>query len=96
MSSCEKNGNSNDCGLIGPNYVITLLFILFAQSESRCPPMLSTEKRIIQIFASRQITRTDQEFLMTVFARGKISAADEALINKIYDALNSGRLKVVD
>ena len=32
---------------------------------------------------------------MSVFASGTISEADEALINKIYDALNAGRLKVV-
>ena len=33
---------------------------------------------------------------MSVFASGKISADDEALINKIYDALNAGQLRVVD
>ena len=33
---------------------------------------------------------------MAVFASGKISAEDEALINKIYEALNTGRLRVVD
>ncbi len=57
--------------------------------------MPSIEKRVAQIFAARQITKTDQDFLMTVFASGKISAEDEALINKIYEALNAGRLKVV-
>jgi hypothetical protein len=57
--------------------------------------MPSIEKRVAQIFAARQITKTDQDFLMAVFASGKISAEDEALINKIYEALNAGRLKVV-
>lgn len=33
---------------------------------------------------------------MSVFASGKISVADEALINKIYEALNAGRLRVVE
>jgi len=58
--------------------------------------MPSVEERVSRIFATRQITRTDQVFLMTVFASGKISAADEVLINKIYEALNAGRLRVVE
>jgi hypothetical protein len=58
--------------------------------------MPSIEKRVAQIFATRQITRTDQDFLMAVFASGKISTTDEALINKIYEALNAGRLRVVE
>ncbi len=57
--------------------------------------MPSIEQRVAQIFAARQITRTDQDFLMAIFAGGKISAEDEALINKIYEALNAGRLRVV-
>ncbi|MGC1309170.1 MAG: hypothetical protein WA885_18250 [Phormidesmis sp.] len=58
--------------------------------------MSSIEERVAHIFQTRQITRTDQAFLMSVFASGQISAADEALINKIYEALNAGRLKVVE
>ncbi|MFK8182326.1 MAG: hypothetical protein AB8B99_03060 [Phormidesmis sp.] len=58
--------------------------------------MPSIEKRVEKIFQTRQITRTDQAFLMSVFASGKISDADEALINKIYDALSAGRLRVVE
>jgi len=58
--------------------------------------MPSIEERVAKIFAARQITRTDQAYLMSVFASGKISAADEALINKIYEALNAGRLRVVE
>ncbi|MEL6490780.1 MAG: hypothetical protein AAFV85_26105 [Cyanobacteria bacterium J06634_6] len=58
--------------------------------------MSSVEKRVAKIFEARRITRKDQAFLMAVFASGKISAEDEALINKIYEALNTGRLRVVD
>jgi len=58
--------------------------------------MPSVEKRVSRIFATRRITRKDQMFLMSVFASGKISADDEALINKIYDALSAGQLRVVD
>ena len=58
--------------------------------------MPSIKERVDKIFATRRITRTDQAFLMSVFASGDISAADEALINKIYDALSAGRLRVVE
>ncbi|MEO0770417.1 MAG: hypothetical protein AAFY72_13485 [Cyanobacteria bacterium J06649_4] len=58
--------------------------------------MPSVEERVSKIFSTRRITRKDQAFLMSVFASGKISADDEALINKIYEALNAGRLRVVD
>lgn len=33
---------------------------------------------------------------MSVFASGKISPEDEAMINKIYEALSAGQLRVVD
>ncbi|MEL6472189.1 MAG: hypothetical protein AAFP20_08650 [Cyanobacteria bacterium J06614_10] len=58
--------------------------------------MSSVEERVAKIFATRRITRKDQAFLMSVFAGGKISPADEALINKIYEALNAGQLRVVE
>jgi len=58
--------------------------------------MSAIEKRVSKIFTTRRITRKDQAFLMSVFASGKISNDDEALINKIYEALNTGRLRVVD
>jgi len=58
--------------------------------------MASVEQRVSKILSTRRITRKDQAFLMTVFASGKISPADEALINQIYEALNAGRLRVVD
>ena len=58
--------------------------------------MSAIEKRVSKIFETRRITRKDQAFLMAVFASGKISAEDEALINQKYEALNTGRLRVVE
>ncbi|NJM97026.1 MAG: hypothetical protein HC800_07445 [Phormidesmis sp. RL_2_1] len=58
--------------------------------------MSSIEKRAAKIFATRQITRADQGVLMSLFASGKISPEDEAMINKIYEALSAGRLRVVE
>ena len=61
-----------------------------------CVDMLSIEEMVAKIFATRRITRTDQHILMSMFADGNISANDQMLINRIYDALNQGRLKVVE
>ena len=58
--------------------------------------MPSVEMRVSRILATRRITRKDQTFSMSVFASGKISADDVALINKTYDALNAGQPRVVD
>ncbi|MEO1593282.1 MAG: hypothetical protein AAFU71_18610 [Cyanobacteria bacterium J06632_22] len=56
----------------------------------------SIEEMVSKIFATRRITRSDQHVLMTMFSRGNISAADEMLINQIYEALNQGRVRVVE
>ncbi len=56
----------------------------------------SIEEMVSKIFATRRITRSDQHVLMTMFSRGNISATDEMLINQIYEALNQGRVRVVE
>jgi hypothetical protein len=58
--------------------------------------MQSIEEMVSKILATRRISRTDQHVLMTLFSQGNISANDEMLINQIYDALNQGRLRVVE
>ena len=52
------------------------------------------EKRTAKIFAVRQITHDDRAFLMSVFAKGNIDDASEATINKIYDAIAAGKIRV--
>ena len=56
----------------------------------------SVEDMVAKIFATRRITRADQSVLMAMFAGNNISASDKMLINQIYDALNQGRLRVVE
>lgn len=56
----------------------------------------SVEEMVAKIFATRRITRVDQIVLMEMFAGSNISANDKMLINQIYDALNQGRLRVVE
>jgi len=54
------------------------------------------ERTIEELFASRQLTRRDQEKLMALFSQRDLSASDAMLINRVYDALTQGRLRVVD
>ncbi|MBU6229056.1 MAG: hypothetical protein KGQ93_05130 [Cyanobacteria bacterium REEB459] len=54
------------------------------------------EQAIEQMFASRQLTRHDQKLLMTLFSQRDLNAKDAALIDRLYEALSQGRLRVVD
>lgn len=56
----------------------------------------SVEEMVEKIFSTRQISRTDQTLLMSMFAANKISARDKMLINQLYEALTQGRLRVVE
>ena len=58
--------------------------------------MHSIDKTIDKIFATRRITRYDQRLLMTLFSEGDISDNDKALINRVYEALTQGQLRVVE
>jgi hypothetical protein len=68
----------------------------FEDEHKKAIAMQSIEEMVAKIFATRRITRTDQMTLMTMFTQGGISANDEMLINQIYEALNQGRLRVVE
>ncbi len=54
------------------------------------------ESTIEELFASRQLTRHDQQKLMALFSQRDLSANDALLINRVYEALSQGRLRVVD
>jgi hypothetical protein len=58
--------------------------------------MTTLEKTIEAMFATRRLTRRDQQMLMTLFSQRDLSANDAALINRVYEALSQGRLRVVD
>ncbi|MDJ0706004.1 MAG: hypothetical protein QNJ46_22265 [Leptolyngbyaceae cyanobacterium MO_188.B28] len=58
--------------------------------------MHSIDQTIDKIFSTRRITRYDQHLLMTLFSQGDISDSDKALINRVYEALTQGQLKVVE
>jgi hypothetical protein len=58
--------------------------------------MVNLETTIANIFATRRITRNDQQLLMVLFSQGTLTATDKDLIDRVYEALSQGRLKVVD
>ncbi len=58
--------------------------------------MVNLETTIEKIFSTRQITRNDQQILMHLFSQGNLSSSEKALLDRVYDALHQGRLRVVD
>lgn len=59
------------------------------------PPVdtLTLEKIVERILATRQITRLDQHSLL---ALSNLNAQEKLLINRLFDRLRTGLLKVVD
>ncbi len=51
------------------------------------------EKIVERILATRQITRVDQHSLWTL---SNLTAQEKQLINRVFDRLRMGLLKVVD
>ncbi|MBM0742999.1 hypothetical protein JOY44_15525 [Phormidium sp. CLA17] len=51
------------------------------------------EEIVERILATRQITRVDQHSLLTL---SNLNAKEKLLINRLFDRLRSGLLKVVD
>jgi hypothetical protein len=50
-----------------------------------------------QIFADRRITRQVQQDLMqTLLGKAQISSQEQAIAQRIFEAIQQGRLRVVD
>jgi hypothetical protein len=60
-------------------------------------PSVNVQQLADNIIASGKISRVDQQKLMSaLLSRNTISKSDMALINRIFDLLRVGRLRVVD
>ncbi len=58
---------------------------------------LSIEQMVHKITSSGKISRADQQqFMAALLSQKTISAAEEAMINRIFELLRAGRLRVVD
>lgn len=56
-------------------------------------PAISLEQVVNRILTSRQITHEDQHLLLLFTT---LTAQEQALINRVFDKLRQGLLKVVD
>lgn len=58
---------------------------------------LSIEQMVHKITSSGKISRADQkQFMAALLSQKTISAAEEVMINKVFELLRAGRLRVVD
>ncbi|MCT7949865.1 hypothetical protein NG798_08705 [Ancylothrix sp. C2] len=58
---------------------------------------ISLEQVVERIFSLRQITRFDQRLLMTsLLSKDLLTEADHKSINKVFDGLQQGLIKVAD
>lgn len=60
-------------------------------------PETSIEQLVEHIFSTRRITRVDQErFMSTLLSKKALSTTEQVQINRVFDALRSGLIRVVD
>lgn len=48
------------------------------------------------IFSTRRITRHDQSLLMSLLSHQSLGESEQHLINKIYEMLHKGFIRVID
>lgn len=57
----------------------------------------SIEQLIEQMLASRRISRADQErFMAALLSKSVLTEKEQSQVNRVFDALRSGLLRVVD
>jgi hypothetical protein len=57
---------------------------------------MTIESTVTRILETRRLTRKDQRAIMVEFSQENLSVVHRDLINKVYEALSQGRLRVVD
>ncbi|MDJ1173122.1 hypothetical protein [Roseofilum capinflatum] len=61
------------------------------------PSTANLEQVIERIFQTRQISRADQQRFMTaLLSKDDLSLADQRQIDRVFEGLRQGRLRVVD
>lgn len=60
-------------------------------------PEVSIQQMVEHIFSTRRITRFDQErFMSALLSKKALTSKEQDQINRVFDALRSGLLRVVD
>lgn len=75
----------------------TSALLIPTMSSTTLNSQFDLEQLINRIFKFRQITRLDQQLLMSILlTKEQITEDDNDKINRVFDAVRSGRLQVVD
>ncbi len=70
---------------------------VYQQQQSSQPASTAVSSVVEQIFDNRRITRSDQHRLMNLLlSKDALSLEDQNQINRVFDALRRGLLRVVD
>lgn len=60
-------------------------------------PQLSIEQIVLEIFSNQRITRTDRRRLMSMLlAKDFLSSQEQNYINRMFESLRQGAIRVVD
>lgn len=60
-------------------------------------PKTPIDQVIDRIFSTRRITRDDQtRFMQALLSKSTLTESEQSQINRVFDALRSGLIKVVD
>ncbi|MCT7954572.1 hypothetical protein NG799_21210 [Laspinema sp. D1] len=60
-------------------------------------PESNIEKIVERIFLTHRITRADQKiFMMTLLSKDSLTPKEQMLIDRVFEALRQGLLRVVD
>lgn len=60
-------------------------------------PLPAIEQVVERIFETRQITRADQQmFMSALLSKDSLSLADQKHVDRVFEALRRGRLRVIN
>jgi hypothetical protein len=59
-------------------------------------PEVTVDEVVNRIFSARRITRADQRLFMMLLSQCWVTEAERRLIDRIYEGLRRGALRVVD
>ncbi len=66
-------------------------------TETPNPPESNINQIVTRIFSTHRITRADQKiFMATLLSKDSLSAEEQSQIDRVFDGLRQGLLRVVD
>jgi hypothetical protein len=66
-------------------------------TETPKPPESNINQIVTRIFSTHRITRADQQiFMATLLSKDSLSAEEQSQIDRVFDGLRQGLLRVVD